>query len=181
MTWRNSEAGFGLTSRLLHWTMAALILILLPLGLRIESMQPSLSNLWLYGLHKTLGLTVLALAVVRIVWHRISPPPPPIGTPADWQVRAAKLGHLALYALLLAVPLSGWIASSATGLDVLFAERWVLPAIAPVSEAWETTGFAIHGLLTKLLMALLALHIGAALKREMDGDGTLTRMIRGRT
>ena len=55
----------------------------------------------------------------------------------------------------------------------------MLPAIAPASATWETTAFAFHDIATKLFMALLALHIGAALKREMDGDGTLTRMIRG--
>ena len=59
-------------------------------------------------------------------------------------------------------------------------DRWTIPAIAPVSALWEERGFALHELLTKLLLALLALHMGAALKREMDGDGTLRRMVTGR-
>jgi cytochrome b561 len=174
----NTADRFGLVTRLLHWGMAVLVLSLLALGLRLEGMPPGLSSLWLYGLHKTLGLTALALVLFRLIWHRITPPPAPLG--AGWQVRAARLGHVAIYGLLLVVPLSGWIGSSATGIDTLFADRWIVPAIAPLSETWETAAFAVHGIATKLLMALLTLHTLAALKREMEGDGTLTRMLRGR-
>lgn len=180
MAWRNTPDSFGLVSRVIHWTMAALILALLPLGLRIASMEPGLANLWLYGLHKTLGLTALALVLLRLLWHRVSPPPPPLGPPGTWEMRAARAGHVALYVLMLAVPLTGWAASSATGIDVMFADRWVVPAIAPVSESWENAGFAAHYLLAKLLIALVMLHMAAAVKREIEGDGTLTRMIRGR-
>lgn len=180
MIWRNGPDSFGLISRILHWGMAILVLVMLALGLRISSMEPGLANLWLYALHKTLGMTVLALVLIRLVWHAVSPPPAPKGTPGTWEIRAAKAGHGALYALMIAIPVSGWIASSATGIDVMFADRWVLPAIAPVSEMWEARGFAAHGILTKLLFGLVTLHGLAALKREMDGDGTLTRMLRGK-
>jgi cytochrome b561 len=181
LTLRNGPDRFGLISRLLHWSMALLILVMLALGMRIANMQPGLSNLWLYGLHKTLGLTVLALVVIRLIWHAVSPPPAPKSPPGTWEMRAAKAGHWALYALMLVIPLSGWVASSATGIDVMFADRWTLPAIAPVSEVWEARAFAIHGILTKLLFGLVSVHALAAIKREMDGDGTLTRMLRGRS
>lgn len=177
MIWRNGPTGYGLVSRALHWGMALLILALLALGLRLTALQPDLSTLWLYGLHKTLGLTVLALVLLRILWHRISPPPSPLAV--GWQVIAARAGHLALYALMLVIPLSGWVASSATGIDTLFADRWVVPAIAPVSAPLETTAFAIHGIATKLLMALVVVHVLAAFQHEMAGQGTLTRMLRG--
>lgn len=179
MAWRNSSDGFGLISRSLHWGMALLLISQLALGLRIAAMQPSLANLWLYGLHKTLGLAALMLVLIRLGWHLMSPPPAPIGPPG-WQIRAAKLGHRALYGLMLTVPLTGWVASSASGLDVMIADRWILPPIAPVSADLEAGAFAAHRLLTRLLMALVSLHMLAALKREMDGDGTLTRMLRGR-
>lgn len=179
MTLQNSPTRFGLVTRALHWGIAGLIVVQLPLGLRLSDMQPGLANLWLFGLHKSLGLTVFALMALRILWHIVSPPPAPLG--GGWQARAAKAAHWAIYALLLVIPLSGWIASSATGIDVMLFDTWVIPPIAPVSQAWETTGFAVHDIATKALLALLALHIGAALKHEMDGDGTLRRMIRGRT
>lgn len=129
-------------------------------------------------MHKTLGLTLFALVLVRLVWHRISPPPQPLA--AGWQIKAAKAGHLGLYLLMLLIPLSGWVASSATGIDTLFADRWVVPPIAAVSETTEATAFAIHDVATKLLMALVVIHVLAALQHEFAGQGTLTRMLRGR-
>ena len=175
---KNSAERFGLISRLLHWGIAGLVVVMLSLGLGLEDMQPGLANLWLYGLHKSLGILTLSLMVIRILWHLHSPPPRPIG--GGWQARAARATHLAIYALLLAIPLSGWAASAATGLDVVIFVRWTLPAIAPVSPLWEERGFALHDVLTKVLILLLFLHMGAAVKREMDGDGTLRRMIIGR-
>ena len=175
----NGPASFGLISRVIHWLMAIGILFMLGLGLTIARMQPGLANLWLYSLHKTIGLTLLMLVILRLIWHRISPPPAPIGAP-DWTTYAAKAAHLGLYALMLCIPLSGWIASSATGIDVMILDRWVIPPIAPVSEAWETAGFAVHRALTKALMALVVLHIAGALNRARLGDGTLRRMFTGR-
>lgn len=180
MGWRNTPTGFGLASRILHWTMAILVLAMLGLGTRIAAMQPSLSTLWLYSLHKSIGLILLALVILRLLWHRISPPPPPIGPPGALSVRAARLAHLALYALLIAIPLSGWIASSATGLDVMLFDRWVVPPIAPVSPVLEEAGFLAHWILTRALIALVLLHVAGALKRAVEGDGTLRRMVTGR-
>ena len=178
MAWRNGPDSFGLATRLLHWGMALLVAVMIGLGKRIDAMEPGLANLWLYSLHKSLGLVVLALVVLRLVWHRISPPPRPMG--GGWQALAARIVHAAIYLLLLAIPLSGWIASSATGLEILFLDRWVVPAIAPVSTAIEDAGFGAHGVMANLLLLLLLVHIGAAFKREVDGDGTLTRMVTGR-
>lgn len=174
---RNTPDSFGLVTRALHWGIAALILVQLPLGLRLGSIEPGLSNLWLFAFHKSLGMTVFTLMAARLLWHIASPPPAPQG--GGWQALAARLVHGTIYALMLAIPLSGWIGSSATGIDTVI---WgiTIPPIAPASEAWEDAAFTFHDIATKLFMALLALHIGAALKREMDGDGTLTRMIRGR-
>ena len=179
MAWRNDPQHFGLISRVIHWAMALLILGMLVLGTKLAQMQPGLANLWLFGLHKTFGLATLSLVAVRIVWHQISPPPAPLGRPEAWTNRAARLVHRLIYLLLLAIPLSGWIASSATGLDVVFAGLWVIPPIAPVSEAWDHWGFLVHGVLTKLLMAVLVLHVLGALKRAWQGDGTMRRMMRG--
>ena len=180
MGWRNTPDNFGLVSRALHWSMALLVIVMLALGLRIAGMQPGLSDLWLYGLHKGLGIILLVLVLLRLLWHRLSPPPAPLGPPGAWPQRLARWGHAALYGLLVVIPLSGWAASSASGLDVMLFDRWTIPPIAPVSEAWENAAWAVHGAATKLLMGLVLVHVAGALKREMDGDGTLTRMLRGR-
>ncbi len=179
MALTNGPAEFGLVTRLIHWTMMLIILGQLALGLRLDSMEPGLANLWLYGLHKTIGFLVLALTVLRIAWHIASPPPPPLGprTALFWAARAA---HWAIYVLLIAIPFTGWLGSSATGIDVMFADRWTVPAPIEASEEAETFWFGLHDILTKLLAALLVLHILGALKRQAEGDGTLTRMLRGR-
>jgi cytochrome b561 len=175
----NTSDGFGLVSRVIHWGMAIGVLGMLALGTRISDMQPGLSNLWLYSLHKSVGLILLALVLLRIVWHRLSPPPGPIGPAGGPEQRLARAAHLVLYALLIAVPLSGYVASSATGIDVMLFDRWVLPPLAPVSVAWEDAGFAAHDLLTKALIAVILLHVAGALHRVTRGDGTLRRMLRG--
>ena len=180
MTLRNGPAAYGLVSRALHWLMAAGVLFMLGLGLTLVRMEPGLANLWLFGLHKTIGIVMLKLVILRLIWHRISPPPLPLGPPDAWQTRLARLAHGMLYALLLIIPLSGWSASSATGIDVMFMDRWTLPRLAPVSAAWENAGFAVHGLATKALIGVLVLHVTGALWRARRGDGTLRRMVRGR-
>lgn len=179
MVWRNTPTRFGLVTRLLHWGMALALVGMLAFGTRIATMEPGLANLWMYGLHKSIGLILLGLVIVRLVWHRLSPPPAPQGATDDWTQRMARAAHGLMYVLLLAIPVSGWVASSASGLDVMLFDRWVIPPIAPVSEAWENAGWAAHGLLTKLLMGVLALHVAGAIKRQIGGDGTLTRMWRG--
>ncbi len=180
MSLRNGPDEYGLVTRTIHWTMMLLVIGQLALGLRISDMKPGLANLWLYGLHKTTGFGILALIVFRIVWHITSPPPHPIGSrnAAFWAARAA---HWAIYVLLIAIPLTGWAGSSATGIDVMIADRWTVPSLVQPSEAGEAFWFRMHDILTKVLMALITIHMLAAFKREMEGDGTLTRMLKGKS
>ena len=172
--------GFGRVTRALHWLMAAGILGNFALGAYIARMQVGLGNLWLFGLHKTLGISLLALAVVRIAWHGLKPPPGPLPGPPPWQMQLAHLTHRALYVLMFAVPLSGWAYASATGLDVLIFGKVTLPGIAPVSEDWENRLHLLHRTLTWTLLALVCLHVAGALKRSLiSRDGTLSRMLKG--
>lgn len=172
--------GFGRVTRALHWLMAAGILGTMALGAYVARMEVGLSNLWLFGLHKTIGISLLALVILRLIWRRLNPPPGPLPGPAPWEMALARGTHWLLYALMLAVPLSGWAYASATGLDVLIFNRVTLPGIAPVSEAWEDGLRALHHLLTWTLFALVALHVAGALKRSLIArDGTLSRMISG--
>jgi cytochrome b561 len=174
---RNTEARFGIVTRSIHWISAVLVIGMLGFGTYIARMEVDMSNFHLFGWHKSFGLVALTLVIPRVLWHRISPPPGPMPSGPAWQDRLAKGTHLALYLLLLAVPLTGWIASAATGIDVVVFESWTLPRITPVSEGWETAFFAAHGVLTKLLAALILLHVAGAFHRR---DGTLRRMLRGR-
>jgi cytochrome b561 len=175
----NGPDEFGLVTRLIHWTTMLVVIGQLALGLRIADMEPGLANLWLYGLHKTLGFLILTLILTRIAWHIASPPPPPIG-PRNALFWAARAAHWAFYLLLIAIPLTGWAGSSATGIDVMIADRWTVPPLVEASEDAEAFWFGLHDILTKALIGLIVVHMLGAFKREMDGDGTLTRMLRGR-
>lgn len=181
MAARNDERRFGWITRALHWLTALTIFVALPLGLWIAEMEPSLAALKYFGWHKTLGITVLALVLIRMVWHGVSPPPPPLTAHAAWQDSAAKLVHRAFYVLLVAMPMSGWIASSATGIDTVIFSRWTLPRIAPVSEAWEEAAFEAHEVIAWCLVLLIAVHVAGAVHRAVVlKDGTLRRMVSGR-
>jgi cytochrome b561 len=179
MALRNGPDSFGLVTRVIHWTMALLILAMIALGLRLTSMEPGLSNLWLYGLHKTFGITLLALVVFRILWHVLSPPPAPIGPPGRMRL-FVRLWHWTLYALMIATPIAGWAGSSASGIDTVIFNRFTLPPLVEPNETSEFVWFILHEIFAKTLLGMVIVHVLGALKREMGGDGTLTRMIRGR-
>lgn len=178
MAWVNTPTSFGTVTRTLHWVTAGGVLVALPMGVWIANSEFSLAMLKYYGYHKTLGFSVLVLTLVRLLWHRFSPPPAPLPHDAprlDLLVRAV---HLALYGLLLLLPLSGWVASSASGIDTVVFGQWTLPAIAPESETWEKIGFRTHAIAGYGLALLLGLHLGGALFRALiRKDGTLRRMV----
>ena len=176
---RNEEGRIGLATRALHWTMAAGILATFPIGFWIANAVPSLAIIKWFGIHKTIGITLLALALLRLAWHRVSPPPAPLPGSPPWADRLARATHRGIYVLLLLVPLAGWVASSASGLDTVVFGRWTVPAIAPAVPAVEEAAFAIHRAAAYALAFLVALHVAGALRRAAKGDGTLRRMIRG--
>lgn len=178
MALRNGPDAFGLVTRTIHWVMALLILSQIALGLRIVWMEPGLANLWLFGLHKTLGLTALGLVVIRILWHIVSPPPGPQAT--GWLRLFIKAWHWTLYALMIATPIAGWAGSSASGIDTVYAETFVVPPIVEVNETSEFVWFILHEIFAKTLLGMVIIHILAAFKRQIEGDGTLTRMLKGR-
>ncbi|MBV7407905.1 cytochrome b [Maritimibacter sp. DP1N21-5] len=169
----NDAQRFGPVTRVLHWIIALGVIGMLGFGTYIARMEVGLSNYWLFSLHKSIGVTIWALVVVRLVWHRISPPPGPMGD--GWQTALARVVHLALYLLLLVVPITGFVASAASGIEV---QVWgvTLPAPLPASEVLEDRYFALHAALTKLMATLLVLHVAGALHRR---DGTLGRMVAG--
>jgi cytochrome b561 len=181
--------GWGRGVRLLHWTMAALILFQLGLGLYVAHGLEDLGRRFeLTQLHKSWGATIFALALARLAWRLAQPgrPPPPASMPR-WQARAAAASHAALYALMLAAPISGWVYASASPLqDLLGIENEVFGVFAlpdpwvPGDEALAAAARRAHGAAAWLLLALVAVHAAAALKHHfVDRDDVLTRMVRG--
>lgn len=159
-----------------HWGIALLVLINLFIGFGHE-LLPAL-RAWMPA-HKSIGISVLVLTVARLAWrigHR--PPPLPAARPA-WEKGAAHATHWALYALLLLIPLSGWMMVSGPGgrrpLDWFGA--FPIPYL-PVSKAGAGLGGSAHGLLGWAMLALVAIHVAAALRHHfLLRDGLLARML----
>ncbi|MCP5086850.1 MAG: cytochrome b [Rhodobacteraceae bacterium] len=174
--WRNSPDSFGLTSKLLHWVTAALVFGLIGLGLYLANTKVRLDQLHLYGWHKATGLLAFSLILLRVAWRIISPPPEVIGT-AGWQSVVAHWVHRLLFVCTIAMPITGWVASSATGFEMSFFGLFSIPLITPVSERLEDVFFALHGIIGRLLILLIILHVAGALQRQfVKRDGTLKRM-----
>jgi len=176
---RNSATRFGALSMLLHWALALLALGMLALGLYMHQLPVSPEKFELYALHKSLGVTTLALVCVWIVWRVANPPPPlPPSIPAD-HAKLARAAHWALFGCLVLMPLSGWGIASASGAPIeLFGLGVMMPSPIPADDGTAFAFVVLHDLIGKVFMMLIAIHIGAALKHQFaDKDATLRRML----
>lgn len=164
----------------LHWITAAAIVINLVLGLSMVQMPISARKLHFYLWHKSTGTTIFLLTSLRVAWRALRPHPAPVPMPR-WQQRAASVSHIGLYLLLFAVPLSGWLYSSATGVQVLYLGLVPLPDLVPRDKALAETLRLVHVGANLLLGAAIVIHVAAALKHHfVDKDGALVRMLPAR-
>lgn len=178
MSLKNRER-WGAISQGLHWLVAALVLLLGVVGLVMGELPRVPKYFWVYTAHKSLGITVLALVVVRLGWRLYAGAPPAVpGTPG-WQQRTASLTHGLLYALVLAMPLSGWLYDSASGLRPFRLFGLVeMPRLSAPDERLADLSHALHEWGFWLLIALVLLHAGAALYHHLHlRDATLARML----
>lgn len=161
----------------IHWTTALLVLTALPLGIYMSDLPLSPFKLQLIAYHKWIGVTVLLLFVPRLVFRLMQPRPAPIAGP-DWQRKVAAITHGLLYVLLIAIPLSGWLMSSAKGFPVVYLGLAPLPDLVAKDAALGDLLKNVHQALNYLLIGLLSLHVLAALKHHvLDRDDTLVRML----
>jgi len=175
---RNDIESWGATAKLFHWAMAALIFAQIALGLVAVGWHLSPTKLNLFVWHKSTGMLILALLALRLLWrlsHRA--PELPWEMPL-WERTGAHLSHFLLYALMIALPLTGWVIASAS--NVPFRIFWTipLPAIAAPDKAVSDLFATIHAWLVTLLALVLVAHIGAALRHHyVKRDSVLTRML----
>lgn len=161
----------------LHWITAVLIVVNLVLGVSMVGLPISPRKLNWYLWHKSIGLTVFLLTSLRIAWRLVRPHPAPVPMPA-WQTRAARVSHAALYVLLFVIPVSGWIYSSATGVQVVYLGLVPLPNLVPKDRALGEVLRLVHITLNSLLVAVATVHAGAALRHHIvDRDSVLARML----
>lgn len=168
----------------LHWLIALIVIGNLIGGLTVDTFLDSADTAMvalgrtIMGFHKALGLSVIALTLVRIGWRLANPPPPLPSHMTPMERRLARLTHLAFYALLLALPLTGWALAS-TGkvpAPISIFGLFAMPPL-PLPAALHATAGEGHELLGWVMVAMLALHVLAAVKHQwFDRDNLLARM-----
>src|SRR4030095_3220539 len=149
------------TAILLHWIAALLIACNFVLGLSMVDLPFGPQKFRWYGWHKWTGITVFLGRLLRLLWRSAYPPPPAVAMP-DWQRKAARATHLLLYGLMLVIPLSGWLYSSATGVSVVYLGLVPLPDLVSKDKALAEVLKAVHVTLNFTLLALVFVHTGAA-------------------
>lgn len=178
MTLKNTAQRWGAVSQLFHWIIVVLILLIAYLGLTMTGLPNGPRKINIYALHKSIGLTILALVTLRLLWRLYAGAPTPVvGTPS-WQHRIASLTHFGLYMLLFAMPLSGWLFNSAAGYPLQWFKLFNLPAIAARSEDLKALAETAHSTMFWILVVLVLAHAGAAFYHHLfQNDDTLTRML----
>jgi cytochrome b561 len=177
MQLKNTATRYGSVAQLFHWVIVVLIVTQFVLARRAEGLSP-VAKIGVLATHKSVGITILALAVLRLTWRLFNPVPPlPAGTPR-WQERAAHVSHFLLYALLFVQPVLGWLMSSARAFSVSWFGLVQLPDfIEPNKAAFERLR-DWHEVMAWSLATIAVIHLAAALKHHFfDHDDVLRRML----
>jgi cytochrome b561 len=164
---------------LLHWLMAMLMVTGFALGVTmvdIPGLTPT--KLKYYSWHKWLGVTVLALACVRLLWRLFHPAPPYPATMPGWQKKAASASHTVLYLLMFGVPISGYFYTLALGVPVVYLGLVELPVLIGRDPSLKPALQLLHYVLNMTLLGVVGLHVIAALKHHfIDRDGIFKRIL----
>ncbi len=167
-------------AKLLHWSVAILIIGLIAVGLYMEGLDydgPTGTKMQLYGTHKALGVVVLGIMFVRIAWRIASKYPKSLGTHQAWEKILSKIVHGVLYLMAFSMPLSGWAMSSSHGYPVSMFGLFDMPALVEKNEIRGELFAEIHEIGGYALIAVIVLHVVGALKHHIiDKDDTIKRM-----
>ncbi len=178
MTIRNTTRRWGVIAQLLHWLIVLLVIAQFTLALLADDLPAGMKKLILLSRHKSIGITILVLACLRLGWRWANPTPTLPTTLKPYERLLARGTHLLLYVLLLAIPLTGWMMSSARGFPVSWFGFLQLPDLVPKDRALYEVLLTTHETLAWTLAAVVALHVGAALKHHfMLKDDVLRRML----
>ncbi len=179
--WRNTEHGYGAGARLFHWLLALALAGMFGLGWYMVGL--GYYHPWRKSsvdLHRSIGIIVSVVIAARIAWALFDRHPAPVPGPR-WERWAAKTTHIVLYLLMIALPISGYLISTADGRAFSVFGLFEVPAMFGPVEGMETVAGQVHYLLAFGGAWLVLLHIAAALKHQfINRDGTLMRMVRGR-
>ncbi len=171
------SAHYTATAKLIHWLMAALLFGLLALGVYMTELPLSPQKLQLYSWHKWAGVTAFLLLLLRLLWRLKNQPPPLPESMSKTMQWVAHAGHFALYALMVAIPLSGWLMSSAKGFQTVYFGVLPIPDLIEKNKELGQLLAEVHETLAWLFVLLVVGHTAAALKHHfIDKDDILIRM-----
>lgn len=169
------------TAKVLHWLVALIIIGLFVLGQYMSDLSMSPRKLQLYSWHKWFGVTVFLLVLVRLGWRLTHQPPRLPAQMPKLQQLASHVGHTALYGLMLAIPISGWLMSSAKGYQTVWFGVLPIPDLLGKDKLLGDLLAELHGALNGVLMFIVVIHVIAALKHHfIDRDDVLKRMLPSR-
>lgn len=177
MSLRSNDHQWGSVAKFFHWVMALAILGNGIFGLLMDMASSPMQKINWLALHKSIGLTVLALFLLRLLWRAMDKRPREEPAPR-WQQLAAHAVHAMLYLLIVALPLSGWWFNSITGKPLQFFKLFNLPALAAPNHDLRHVSHELHEYLFWALVLVLVPHVGGALKHHLiDRDSVLRRML----
>jgi cytochrome b561 len=178
MTIRNTTTHWGPVSQFLHWLIVVLLIVQVTLGTLADELPLGMKKLALLARHKSVGITILGLAVLRLLWRWMNPTPELPDNLKPYERVLANITHAGLYILLFAMPLSGWMMSSARGFPVSWFGYVQLPDLVAKNKPIYDALLATHETLAWVLYTIVFLHVVAALKHHfMLKDNVLRRML----
>jgi len=179
MPLQNTQDQYGAVAKCFHWVIALLIVGMLCVGLYMTNVQLSMPDkMQIFGLHKSVGITVLVLASLRLLWKLINTHPIPLPSHQQWEKSLAALVHGLLYVMMFLMPLTGWIGSSAKGFSVSVFHLFTMPDLVKPDKGTADLMWTIHEYAAYGLILIIGLHFAGAMKHVViDRDGTLRRML----
>lgn len=177
MNVKNSAEAFGLVTRMNHWISALLFIGLIALGIYMADLPKAPSKFELYDIHKSLGVILLGLVMIRLVWLKLSPNPSVIANNRLEHILAHSVRGI-LYIGLIMMPVSGWVMSNSGGHEVAVFDWFTMPMIVPENEAINGVAKTVHSVLGAWILPLIIfVHFAAAMKHHfIMKDPTLARM-----
>lgn len=176
---KNTKAHYGWVSIFFHWSVAIIFFVLFTLGWWMVEL--GYYDVWYKtapALHKSIGLCLMALMIIRLLWRVIQIQPEKLASHSNVASKAAKLTHFALYLVVFSIMISGYLISTADGRSIEVFQWFEIPALAALIDNQEDIAGLVHQWLAYIAMALVLLHAIAALKHHfIDKDDTLTRML----
>ena len=176
MPLRNTKYTFGSATKFFHWIIGLLIIGMLAMGLIMTRLSDQVLRRELYNIHKSLGLTILGLIILRILWRAINRAPKYPDSIPLWEQKVAHLAHALLYILMIAMPLSGWIMSTASGHPISFwgLFQFGLPGIEANRNVTKLFN-QIHEYIGYTLIVVIVIHVLSALKHHFLGKNKVLR------